>query len=62
MSYRRLIDVETTLRVYWYPTIGTEFLDDKFTVASSLTNYPDEKQTFSCMDQNILVLRQTNQF
>ena len=59
--------IETTLHFFlhyrMYSTIRTEHLDDMYTVASSLTNYPEEKLlTFSCMDQNILVLRQTNQF
>ena len=38
---------ETTLNFLWhcrlYSTITTELLDDIYTVASSLTNYPDEK-------------------
>ena len=50
------LEIETTLhfllccRLYY--TIRTELLDDIYTVASSLMNYPDEKLlTFSCMDQ-----------
>ena len=41
------IETETTflflLRCRLYSTIKIEFLDDIYTVASSLTNYPDEK-------------------
>ena len=31
------------LRFRLYSTIKTELLDDIYTIASSLTNYPDEK-------------------
>ena len=41
------LETETTLhfllRCRLYSTIRTELLDDIYSVASSLTNYPDEK-------------------
>ena len=41
------LEIETTLHFLLccrlYSTIRTELLDDRYTVASSLTNYPDEK-------------------
>ena len=45
-----------------YSTIRTELLDDIYTVASSLTNYPDEKLEILLHGSEYLVLRQTNHF
>ena len=54
------LETEATLYFLWrcrlYSTIRTELLDDICTVASSLTNFPDEKLL------NILVLYRSEYF
>ena len=65
--YKCGLETETTLHFLLccrlYSTVRTELLDNIYTVASSLMNYPDEKLlSIHNMDQKILVLRQINQF